>query len=247
MRTMRIPTAPMKLRVVAAYAAIGFVLYFVISDPAGAAHIVNNIGDFLAAAARGLAAFYSALPLVVVILFPVTPIALYLTWWAGRLLRKGRSWTPILTNLLTGGLAGIGAFLAGRQRAYMRDAWYADLVRPRDPGQGRSVSSRKKIVYAASLVKAGARCRIADGSELWWRLADGILASRLMSRLILIAPCLTAITMIARHEGMYGLVVNAENLLAIGSASVILVHGGRKLRKIAVKCPPKPPQKISNK
>jgi hypothetical protein len=43
------------------YAVIAFILFFVIKDPAGAAHIINNIGNFLSAIARGFSAFLSSL------------------------------------------------------------------------------------------------------------------------------------------------------------------------------------------
>jgi hypothetical protein len=43
------------------YLAIAFVLFFVIKDPAGAAHIINNIGNFLSSVARGFSAFLSSL------------------------------------------------------------------------------------------------------------------------------------------------------------------------------------------
>jgi hypothetical protein len=43
------------------YAAIAFVLFFVIKDPTGAAHIVSNIGDFLSSVARGFSSFLDSL------------------------------------------------------------------------------------------------------------------------------------------------------------------------------------------
>lgn len=51
----------MKLKTILGYAAVAFILFFVIKDPTGAAHIVNNIGDFLASAARGISAFFASL------------------------------------------------------------------------------------------------------------------------------------------------------------------------------------------
>jgi hypothetical protein len=43
------------------YAVIAFILFFVIKDPSGAAHIINNIGNFLSAVARGFSSFLSSL------------------------------------------------------------------------------------------------------------------------------------------------------------------------------------------
>ncbi|HWG12217.1 MAG TPA: hypothetical protein VG268_02985 [Streptosporangiaceae bacterium] len=51
----------MKPKQLVGYAAIAFVLFFVIKDPAGAAHIINNIGNFLSSLARGFSSFLSNL------------------------------------------------------------------------------------------------------------------------------------------------------------------------------------------
>jgi len=50
-----------KLKTILGYAAIAFILFFVIKDPTGAAHVVTNIGTFLASAARGISAFFTSL------------------------------------------------------------------------------------------------------------------------------------------------------------------------------------------
>ena len=51
----------MKLKTILGYLAVAFILFFVIKDPAGAAHVVTNIGNFLASAARGIATFFASL------------------------------------------------------------------------------------------------------------------------------------------------------------------------------------------
>jgi hypothetical protein len=50
-----------KLKTILGYAAIAFILFFVIKDPTGAAHVVTNIGNFLAEVARGISAFFTSL------------------------------------------------------------------------------------------------------------------------------------------------------------------------------------------
>ena len=50
-----------KLKTILGYAAIAFILFYVIKDPTGAAHIINNIGNFLSSVARGFADFFTAL------------------------------------------------------------------------------------------------------------------------------------------------------------------------------------------
>ena len=51
----------MKPKQIAGYAAIAFILFIVIKDPSGAAHIVSNIGNFLSAIARGFTSFLDSL------------------------------------------------------------------------------------------------------------------------------------------------------------------------------------------
>jgi hypothetical protein len=50
-----------KLKTILGYTAVAFILFFVIKDPTGAAHVVSNIGNFLASAARGFSAFFTSL------------------------------------------------------------------------------------------------------------------------------------------------------------------------------------------
>jgi hypothetical protein len=57
----RVQGGTVKLKTILGYAAVALVLFFVIKNPAGAAHIVNNIGNFLASAARGFSAFFTSL------------------------------------------------------------------------------------------------------------------------------------------------------------------------------------------
>ena len=57
----RVQGGTVKLKTILGYAAVAFILFFVIKDPAGAAHVVNNIGNFLASAARGIATFFASL------------------------------------------------------------------------------------------------------------------------------------------------------------------------------------------
>ena len=51
----------MKLKTILGWLAVAFILFFVIKDPAGAAHIVNNIGAFLASAAHSFSSFFKSL------------------------------------------------------------------------------------------------------------------------------------------------------------------------------------------
>jgi hypothetical protein len=163
-----------------------------------------------------------------VLLFWIVRACLYVMRAEGITLGTARA--------LTAGLTNLAVRLAGRKRAHLQDAWRSDLDRPRDLPEGApGVSGRRKLIYAAGLVKAAVRYRMDDAAVLWWQLADGVLASRAWSRLLLAGPCTMAAVMIINREGFYGLVINAENLLAISSASAGLVYGGRKLRKVTPK------------
>jgi hypothetical protein len=47
------------LKTVAGYAVVAFLIWWVIEQPSGAAHVVHNIGDFLTSAANGISRFFS--------------------------------------------------------------------------------------------------------------------------------------------------------------------------------------------
>jgi hypothetical protein len=50
-----------KLRTVITYAAIAFVVWWVIQQPTNAAHLVHNIGTLLSSAATGLSHFVASI------------------------------------------------------------------------------------------------------------------------------------------------------------------------------------------
>ena len=49
----------MNLKTIAGYAVIAFLIWWVIEQPDGAAHVVHNIGNFLTAAAHGISSFFT--------------------------------------------------------------------------------------------------------------------------------------------------------------------------------------------
>ncbi len=49
----------MNMKTILGWLAIGFVVWWVIVQPAGAAHVVHNIGAFLTSAASGLDHFFT--------------------------------------------------------------------------------------------------------------------------------------------------------------------------------------------
>ena len=51
----------MNLKTIAGWAAVAFVIWWVIEQPSSAAHLVHNIGAFLSTAASGLSSFVSSI------------------------------------------------------------------------------------------------------------------------------------------------------------------------------------------
>ena len=51
----------MKLRTILTYAAIAFVIWWVVQQPTSAAHLVHNIGSLLSEAAHGLSNFVASI------------------------------------------------------------------------------------------------------------------------------------------------------------------------------------------
>jgi hypothetical protein len=49
------------IKTIAGYAAIAFVVWWLIKQPTAAAHLVSNVGNFLSSAANGLSKFFSSI------------------------------------------------------------------------------------------------------------------------------------------------------------------------------------------
>ena len=57
----RVQGGALSLKQIIGYAIVALLLFFVIKDPTGAAHSVNDIGNFLSAVARGFTSFIGSL------------------------------------------------------------------------------------------------------------------------------------------------------------------------------------------
>jgi hypothetical protein len=53
--------ATVKPKQVFGWLVIAFILFYVIKDPTGAAHIIHDIGNFLTSVASGIANFFNSL------------------------------------------------------------------------------------------------------------------------------------------------------------------------------------------
>ena len=49
------------VKTIAGWAALAFLVWFIIEQPTAAAHIVHNIGTFLTSAAHGLSSFFASI------------------------------------------------------------------------------------------------------------------------------------------------------------------------------------------
>jgi len=49
------------LKTILGWLAVAFVVWWVIEQPTGAAHVVHNIGTFLTSAAHGLSSFFASI------------------------------------------------------------------------------------------------------------------------------------------------------------------------------------------
>jgi hypothetical protein len=57
------------------------------------------------------------------------------------------------------------------------------------------------------------RYRAQGAADLAWRSADAVLRSRTKSNLFVWLPVLGIVLAVAHHDGWYGLVANAQNLI----------------------------------
>jgi hypothetical protein len=211
-------------RKVAGWAALAFITWWIIQQPASVAHLVHNTGVFFSVAASGLSAYAAAAWLVL-------PAGLLAARVLARRLR-GRPWAPVMTGFLTARTAGLAGRLAGRRHAHAGEEWQADL---RDlPGKtGRNLAALR---YATGLLHAALIYRLHDAAELAWRPVEAILASRKLSNIAVSAPTLAAAVALIRHSGAYALVTSAGSLIAIGGFCYGAIRLGRSWRDVT---PPK--------
>ena len=51
----------MNLKTILGYAAVAFIIWWIIEEPTAAAHVVHNIGTFLTSAAHGISSFFASI------------------------------------------------------------------------------------------------------------------------------------------------------------------------------------------
>jgi hypothetical protein len=129
-------------------------------------------------------------------------------------------------------LTSVAAFLAGRKRGGLHDEWQSHL----SGEDGRGLAKKGQLLAACGFIRAALRCRVQDALELAWRPVDAVLRSRILSNLVVGIPLLAAVLAVVRHDGLYGLVANAENLTALVGGAYGTIRLGRWWRGVK---PPK--------
>lgn len=126
------------------------------------------------------------------------------------------------------------AWLAGRRRAHILDAWRSDLFAP----DGSFIPFRQQLRHASGYWIAVVQFRLVNDIGAWLGgLLNRVLASNGLTRSALAAVFAIPVAMIIGREGFYGLITNAEQLGVIAGALGAGTHWLRKWRGV------KPPKK----
>ena len=160
-------------------------------------------------------------------------IATTLRLWLERRgrIQRGRATRP--ESRLTRQTIRLALLIAGQRRAYLRDAWRADLY----ADEGRRLSAWRRSRHSAGYVVAAINYRlINDLGEALCRLLDAVLVSRAWTRAVIAWLFLVPIAMILFNQGAYGLVQNADSLAVVAAG---LGAGLRWLRRRRKMEPPK--------
>jgi hypothetical protein len=159
----------------------------------------------------------------------VVPILLfgYIVIIKPQMLSRARLWSN-LAGLSVRSLTGIATLLAGPRRLALRQEWTAHLAGE----SGHDPASWQKVGQAAGFLVSAVRCRCSDAADAAWAPVDAILRSRTLSNLFVLIPTVAAGYLVLRHEGTLGVVISAENIIAIAGVLYGLIRTGRWWRNI---------------
>lgn len=157
------------------------------------------------------------------------------TEWVPRLAtlfgKFRRHWAAMPPPILT----AVAISLAGQERAQsLQHEWPAHLAG--EDGQG--LRSWRQFLASAGFVAAVVRFRCQDATDVWWRLADHVLKSRMLSNMMVMVPSWSCVLLIWQHAGLYGVLDDAGGLIAIGGLLYGLIQVGRRSRDVK----PRPPK-----
>ena len=145
----------------------------------------------------------------------------------------GRSANRSFAVFSVHGLIGLASLLAGRRRAGSHDEWRAHL----GGESGHDQVAWLKVRQALGCVAAAILFRLGDAADLAWRPTDAVLKSRAKSNLFVWLPVLGLVLAVVHHDGWYGPIANAENLIETWIGLYAAVRVGRWYRKVK---PPAP-------
>lgn len=131
------------------------------------------------------------------------------------------------------GITELAAWLAGSRRPEKREEWRSHL-------RGESGSEPltwRKVPEALKFVEAAIKLRLQDVAEIAWIPVDAILKSRTLSNMVVFVSTLAVAQAVFHRDSFYGLIAQAENILAVGGAVYGAIRTGRWWRGVK---PPKP-------
>lgn len=149
-----------------------------------------------------------------------------------------RNWREGFAAWCTRALVGLACLLAGPRHAHLVGPWRADLHG--DPERAELPSPWRQFRLASGFPVAAIRCRFQDTAQLAWRPVDWVLASSKVSILAALLPLSAALALVISREGIYGIIMNAENLSVTGALPYLAIKALRHYRQInPIRRPPK--------
>jgi hypothetical protein len=139
---------------------------------------------------------------------------------AGARRESGLAWQMI----------GMALFIAGQRRAYLREAWRADMYL-QDSDQILPLGRRLRH-GAGFLVAAVGYRLINDLGGMLGRLLDAILVSRPWTKAVITCLYAIPVVMVLSRQGAYGLVTNADQLALLATGLGAGLHGLRRWRGV---------------
>jgi len=160
------------------------------------------------------------------------------SWWWRWVLEGARLSVARRRARRESGLAwqmiGVALFVAGHRRAYLRDAWRADMY-VQDSDQLLPLGRRLRHGAGFLIAAAGYRL-INDLGGMLGRLLDAILVSRPWTKAVITCLYAIPVVMVLSRQGAYGLVTNADQLALLATGLGAGLHGLRRWRGVK---PPK--------
>jgi hypothetical protein len=130
-------------------------------------------------------------------------------------------------------LTGAAVFLAGKKRRAVNDEWKSHLF----GWPGRGLCRRDQVHAAWGFLWSAMRYRLQDAADLAWRPVDAVLSSRTLSNLFVWVPVIVTLVAIVRHDGLFGLVADDQDPVALGAFLYCVIKAGRWWRGVK---PPEP-------